>query len=336
MKLFHDHKLPNPILLLPFLLLATPIAGQEACVKSCTQNSGINQCRGDIPHDQAAWDALDAPIHDCYCRSAVNFSGCRPNCTLDGLPDNIVGRVMGVWEFVNPVCKEAVEAVSKTVESQGVKTGSPEFTAILAEAFHTDVSSSVAPAATGAGSTLEAGETGIVRGANMSINGTGRGADGMPPPPPTSTATIATQHDANKGQTVTIAISVSLSTSFFLAIAFIFWSWARRKRHMLPDQESPNADWDGLPGDNRITVEDPKTQGIKRWVAEQERIKHLGIKMDPDTASETTSTAYTMWTDTDLVPTEVGDHERELPPMPPIREEDGESSGTGATVRGGV
>jgi len=103
---------------------------------------------------------------------------------------------------------------------------------------------------------------------------------------------------------------------------------------MLSDQESPDADGDGLPGDNRITVEDPKTQGIKRWVAEQERIKHLGIKIDPDAASETTSTAYTMWTDTDLVPTEAGDHERELPPI--REEEDGESLGTGGTDRGGV
>ena len=334
MKLLHHYKLLTSLLLL-FLLSATPTAGQEACVRSCTQKSGINQCRGDIPHDQVAWDALDAPIHDCYCLSAVKFSGCRPNCTLDGLPENIVGRIMGVWEFVNPVCHDAVEQLSKAAESQGVKTGSPEFTAILSQAFHTDASSSAAPTATGPGSTLGAGETGVAGGTNTNINGTGRSADLTPhsPTPTTTTTTIATKNGPNKGQTVTIAISVSLSTSFFLAIAFIFWSWARRRRQMISDQESSDADWDGLPGDNRITVEDPKTQGIKRWVAEQERIKHLGVKMDPDAASETTSTAYTMWTDTDLVPTEMGDHERELPP---IREEDGESSGPGGTDRGGV
>ncbi|RPA96957.1 hypothetical protein L873DRAFT_1810447 [Choiromyces venosus 120613-1] len=313
MKLIHHyHQLltsfPLLLLLLPILLSITPTTAQEACVKSCTQHSGINQCRGDIPHDQAAWDVLDASIHDCYCLSAVRFAGCRPNCTLDGLPSNIVGRVMGVWEFVNPVCKDAVDEFSKAAESKGVKTGSPEFTAALAEAFHTNVSSSVVAAATG---TPSAG--------NMTVTSTGI-AQVTPPPTVLPSSTPTTQPSTNnEAQTRTIAISASLSTSFLLATVFIFWSWARRKRHMLSDQESPlggGVNSGGLPGDHRI-IEDPKAQGIKRWVAEQERIKQLGIKMDPDAASETTSTAYTMWTDTDLATTEVGERE-----LSPIREED--------------
>ncbi|KAG0133591.1 hypothetical protein HOY82DRAFT_261222 [Tuber indicum] len=332
MKLFHRHKPLTLFLPFLFLLSPTPTTAQEACIRSCTQNSGINQCRGDIPHDQVAWDALTAQVHDCYCLSAVKFSGCRPNCTLDGLPDNIVGRVMGVWEFVNPVCKDAVEKVSKSAESKGARTGTPEFTAILAEAFLTESISSTAAAST---VTVGAGQTGIPTGGNA--NGTG--SSYVTPPPtvlPSSSASSTPRGGGtnNEGRASTIAISVSLSASFFLAIAFMFWSWARRKRQMRSDQESPNASGGGTPGDNRIIiVEDPKAQGIKRWVAEQERIKQLGIKMDPDAASETTSTAYTLWTDTELAPTEAGDRERELPP---IREEDGESLGVRVTARRGV
>ncbi|KAG0640107.1 hypothetical protein HOY80DRAFT_1000437 [Tuber brumale] len=334
MKLLHRHKPLTFFLPFLFLLSPTPATAQEACVRSCTQNSGINQCRGDIPHDQVAWDVLTAPVHDCYCLSAVKFSGCRPNCTLDGLPENIVNRVMGVWEFVNPVCKNAVEEVSKSAESKGARTGTPEFTAILAEAFHTESNSTTTAAAT-VTVAAAAEQTIIPTGGNA--NETASSHVTPPPtvlPSPSASSTTRGGGTNNEGRATTIAISVSLSASFFLAIAVMFWSWARRRRHMRSDQESPDAVGGGMPGDNLIiVVEDPKAQGIKRWVAEQERIKQLGIKMDPDAASETTSTAYTLWTDTELAPTEAGDRERELPP---ITEEEDEPLGARVTPKRGV
>ncbi|PWW77008.1 hypothetical protein C7212DRAFT_343741 [Tuber magnatum] len=161
MKLYHHHKSLTSLLLiilLPLLLClllsGTPTIAQEACV---------------------AWDALTAPVHDCYCLASVKFTGCRPNCTLEGLPSNIVGRIMGVWEFVDPVCKEAVEGLSKAVESKVISTGSPEYTVLLAESFHTALSSSVA-----ATETVTATGTGTPGGGNVNATGSS-----LVTPPPT-------------------------------------------------------------------------------------------------------------------------------------------------------
>lgn len=283
-----------------FCILAIPsilVIAQEACVKSCTKVSGINECIGAIPHTAADWDVLGTDVKNCYCIAAVNFAGCSPKCDISGFDPDTQGRVFGSWRYVNQVCADVV----KTKVASGNDT-----------ATTTTLSFSTIPA--------QLLNTGVPTVALSAV----------PTPESSEPAAGTPSHSSPKGRT--IAISVSLANLAVLAIGAGVWFWFRRRRQNQIEQSEEGQQSvvigpDGFPvdqsGPNLVSPmrAEFRTDNIKEWIEEQERMKQQGVDMEPDAQTETLSVGYTLWSETDLCFTEMGADDARDRDMEPIAEE---------------
>lgn len=312
------------------LVLGVPsilVAAQEACVKSCTKASGINECIGAIPHTEADWDVLETDTKSCYCVAAVNFSGCSPNCDISGFDPDTQGRVFGSWRYVDEVCADVVNQFKATASpnSPTTTTTSLAFSTIPAQLLNTE-----APTAS---------------------------LDSVPSPSKSSKSLESSPSSSDTGRT--IAISVTLTCFAVLAIGAGVWFWLRRRRQKRTEEGEEGEEdqksavvmgQDGFPvdqsGPNLVSPmrTEFKADTIQQWIEEQERIKQLGVRMEPDAHTETLSVGYTLWSETDLCLTEMGAEDAEDiedarnardRDMEPIKEEPGgedEIRSTHATV----
>lgn len=285
-----------------FCILGIPsilVAAQEACVKSCTKASGINECIGAIPHTAADWDVLEGDVKNCYCVAAVNFSGCSPKCDTSGFDPDTQGRVFGSWRYVNQVCADVVNQFKASGNNTATAT-TLSFSTIPAQLLNTGV-----PTAS---------------------------LDTVPTPGSSEPANETTSHPSPKGRN--IAIAVSLSNAAVLAIGVGIWFWIRSRRRRQTridqndgDQQSVVIGPDGFPvdqsGPNLVSPmrAEFKSDTIKQWIEEQERMKQQGVNMEPDAQTETLSVGYTLWSETDLCFTEMGAEDARDRDMEPITEE---------------
>lgn len=285
-----------------FYILGIPnilVAAQEACVKSCTKVSGINECIGAIPHTAVDWDVLESDVKNCYCVAAVNFAGCSPTCDTSGFDPDTQGRVFGSWRYVNQVCADVVK-VTIASGNNSATTTTLSFSTIPAQLLNTEV-----PTAS---------------------------LDAVPPPGPSEPTEEITSHSSPRGRN--IAIAVSLANVAVLVIGVGTWLWIRsRKRRQKridqndEDQQSVVIGPDGFPvdqsGPNLVSPmrAEFKNDTIKQWIEEQEMMKQQGVNMEPDAQTETLSVGYTLWSETDLCFTEMGAEDARDRDMEPITEE---------------
>lgn len=302
-----QHVRYSHLILLAFGIPSILVAAQEDCVKSCTKGSGINECIGAIPHTEADWNVLGTDIKSCYCAAAVNFSGCSPNCDTSGFDPDTQGRVFGSWRYVDQVCVDVVNQFKATASpsTNTATTTSLTFSTIPAQLLNTE-----APTAS-LDSVLSPEST----------------ASPKPSEPSSSSST---------GRN--IAIAVSLVCFVVLAIGAGVWFWFRRRRQKRTEEGEEDQQSavvigaDGFPvdqsGPNLVSPmrTEFKADTIQQWIEEQERIKQLGVRMEPDAQTETLSVGYTLWSETDLCFTELGAEDAEDArdrDMEPIKEEPG-------------
>lgn len=284
------------------------VAAQEACVKSCTKVSGTNECIGAIPHTEADWNVLGTDVKSCYCIAAVNFSQCSPNCDISGFDPDTYGRVFGSWRYVNQICADVVNqfkaTASPSANTTTATTTSMSFSTINAQLLNTEVPTASLDSVPSPGS-----------GYQLSFN----------EPPSSSSST---------GRT--IAISVGLTCFTALVIGAGIWFWFRRRQKRIEECEEDQQSavvigQDGFPvdqsGPNLVSPMRAEfmPDTIQQWIEEQERIKQLGVRMEPDVhcATETLSVGYTLWSETDLCFTEMGAEDARDRDMEPIKEEPG-------------
>lgn len=277
------------------------VAAQEACVKACTKASGTNECIGAIPHTAEDWNVLDATVKSCYCAAAVNFAGCNPSCNITGFDPDTYGRVFGSWRYVNQVCEDAVNQFKATASPNTTPTPTPtplSFSTIPAQLLNTEVPTAA--------------------------------LEPVPGPPSTSPSSSSS---SSRGRT--IAISVSLANFAVLSIAAGLWFWFRRRRQKRVEQSDGDQQSavvigaDGFPvdqsGPNLVSPMKAEfgNDTINQWIEEQERIKQMGVNMEPDAQTETLSVGYTLWSETDLCFTEISAEDTRDRDMEPIKEEPG-------------
>lgn len=286
---------------LTFCLLGIPsilVAAQEDCVKACTKASGTNECIGAIPHTDADWNVLGTDVKSCYCIAAVNFAGCSPNCDISGFDPDTQGRVFGSWRYVNQVCADVVNKFKATasLSTNTATSTSLPFSTIPAQLLNTEL-----PSAT---------------------------LDSVPSPGPP--APEPPSYSSSRGRTIAIAVSLSNFTVLVIGAGVWFWFRRRRQKRIEEDQQSAVViGADGFPvdqsGPNLVSPmrAEFKSDTIKQWIEEQERMKQLGVRMEPDAQTETLSVGYTLWSETDLCFTELGAEDARDRDMEPIKEEPG-------------
>lgn len=275
------------------------VEAQEDCVRNCTKSSGINECVGSIPHDDSDWNALDTSVKSCYCSATTAFSQCSPTCSTDGFSPDLQGRLFGSWRYVNQICGDVVDQFKVTATSNNntaTSTATSTFTTIPVQLFHTESTATgtldSVPAPTGSTFTTPTGD---------------------------SSAGSSTHSSSSKART--IAISVSLANFGAVVIGVGLWLLFRNRRKRKEQNKRGSGDQqramivigpDGYPvdqsGPNLVSPMrgDFKSDTIKKWIQDQERMKQLGAKMESDTMTETLSVGYTLWSETDLCFTEMG------------------------------
>lgn len=302
------------------------VTAQEACVKGCTTSSGINQCQGAIPHNETDWSALTDTVQSCYCIAAVKFAGCSPGCSTVGFTADVQGRSFGMWRYVDEVCKSAVDEFLATASiSSNTASISPT------SSGSTSVNPQTTTSTTTTAPTVGAVSAGVPPEDTQPIPTTTESA----PLPTDSALPVEEEHPSSSSKVRTIALSVTLANVGALGIGIALWLLFRRRgrrsqvtQHIYVNGDTTNAmimlGPDGFPVDQTgpnfaaVVKGGFKSETVKRWIQDQQKTKEV------DATTESSSAGFTMWTETDLCPTEMGLEDGRA--MEAIREELGEDA----------